>query len=111
MIRFALGTFLLAVPLAAQETPLEAFRQNIAAIQARDRAAYLSHDLQSPALGRVGPDGLHQGFDEFAGGVGTTWADTLVATHDRIVALPAVVSGAVGRARTGLREGRSPGGT
>src|SRR5260370_636126 len=27
MIRFALGTFLLAVPLAAQETPLHAFRQ------------------------------------------------------------------------------------
>src|SRR5260370_41734387 len=89
MIRFALGTFLLAVPLAAQETPLEAFHQGIAAIQAHDRAAYLSHYLQSPALARVGPDGLRQGFDDFARGVGTTWPDTLVPTHVRIVPLPA----------------------
>src|SRR5260370_772684 len=56
MIRFALGTFLLAVPLAAQDTPLEAFHQGIAAIQAHDRAAYLSHYLQSPPLPRVCPD-------------------------------------------------------
>src|SRR5260370_26571938 len=99
MIRFALGTFLLAVPLAAQETPLEAFRQNIAAIQARDRAAYLSHYVQSPGLARVGPDGLHQGFDEFARGVGTTWPDTLVATHFRIVPLTADVAYGVYRYR------------
>src|SRR5260370_30328500 len=92
MIRFALGTVLLAVPLAAQDTPLEAFHQGIAAIQAHDRAAYLSHYLQSPALARVGPDGLRQGFDEFARGVGTTWPDTLVATHVRIVPLTADVA-------------------
>src|SRR3989442_11631708 len=33
----------LAAPLAAQGTPLDAFRDNVAAIHARDRAAYLSH--------------------------------------------------------------------
>src|SRR5256886_4769213 len=32
-----------AAPLAAQGTALDAFRDNIAAIHARDRAAYLSH--------------------------------------------------------------------
>src|SRR5260370_160025 len=109
MIRFALGTFLLAVPLAAQDTPLEAFHQGIAAIQAHDRAAYLSHSLQSPALARVGPDGLRQGFDEFARGVGTTWPDTLVATHVRIVPLTADVAYGVYRYRVVDSAGSTPG--
>ena len=73
--------------LAAQGTPLEAFRSNIAAIHARNRAAYLSHYLHSPALARVGPDGLRQGYDDFARGDGAAWPDTLVATHLRIVPL------------------------
>ncbi len=81
----ALGRLLLATPLAAQSAPLDAFRDNIAAIHARDRAAYLSHYLRTPALARVGPDGLHQGYDEFARGAGAGWPDTLVATHFRIV--------------------------
>src|SRR5207253_660765 len=55
-------------PLVAQNTPLEAFRGNIAAIHARDRAAYLSHYLHTPALARVGPDGLRQGYEDFANG-------------------------------------------
>jgi imidazolonepropionase-like amidohydrolase len=71
--------------LTAQTTPLEAFRSNIAAIHQRDRAAYLSHYLHTSALARVGPDGLHQGYDEFAKGAGDGWPDTLVATHLRIV--------------------------
>jgi len=76
---------LLPALLAVQTTPLDAFRGNIAAIHARNRAAYLSHYLHTPALGRVGPDGLRQGYDSFAAGVGAAWPDTLVATHFRIV--------------------------
>jgi len=76
---------LLPALLAVQTTPLDAFRGNIAAIHARDRAAYLSHYLHTPALARVGPDGLRQGYDSFAAGVGAAWPDTLVATHFRIV--------------------------
>ena len=72
-------------PLAAQDTPLDAFHGNIAAIHAHDRAAYLSHYLHTPALARVGPDGLRQGYEDFARGAGTGWPDTLVATHFRIV--------------------------
>src|SRR2546428_9875886 len=87
MSRLALATLLVAAPLAAQDTPLEAFRSNLAAIHARDRAAYLSHYLHTPALARVGPDGLHQGYEEFAQGAGAGWPDTLVATHFRVVPL------------------------
>src|SRR2546430_7599619 len=68
-------------PLGPQNAPLGAFRGNIAAIHSRNRAAYLSHYLHTPALARVGPDGLLQGYDSFAAGVGRSWPDTLVATH------------------------------
>ena len=82
----ALGVLVAAAPpLAAQGAPLDAFRDNIAAIHARDRAAYLSHYLHTAALARVGPDGLHQGYEEFARDAGAGWPDTLVATHVRIV--------------------------
>ncbi len=74
-------------PLPAQETPLEAFRANIGAIHARDRAAYLSSYLQSPELARVGPAGLTRGYDSFAAGAGQSWPDTLVATHLEIIPL------------------------
>src|SRR5213594_4663484 len=86
MSRCAVVTLLVtAARLAAQDTPLDAFRANIAAIHARDRAAYLSRYLHTPALARVGPDGLRQGYDDFARGTGAGWPDTLVATHLRIV--------------------------
>jgi len=83
----ALTTLLVTLRLSgvAQGTPMEAFRGNIAAIHARDRAAYLSHYLHTPELARVGPDGLRLGYDEFARGAGEGWPDTLVATHLRIV--------------------------
>src|SRR5213080_5364579 len=83
-----LGLLVTAAPLTcltAQNTPLEAFRGNIAAIHARDRAAYLSHYLHTPALARVGPDGLRQGYEDFAKGRDAGWPDTLVATHFQIV--------------------------
>src|SRR2546427_2611668 len=83
----------------AQGTPMEAFRGNIAAIHARDRAAYLSHYLHTPELARVGPDGLRLGYDEFARGAGEGWPDTLVATHLRIVAVSPDVAYGVYRYR------------
>ena len=92
--------FLFASPLQAQTGALDAFRSNIAAIQARDRAAYLSHYLHTPALARVGPDGLRQGYDEFARGAGTGWPDTLVATHFRIVPVTPDVAYGMYRYRT-----------
>src|SRR6059036_2710055 len=93
----ALTTLLVTLRLSgvAQGTPMEAFRGNIAAIHARNRAAYLSHYLHSPELARVGPDGLRQGYDDFARGDGAAWPDTLVATHLRVVPLsPDVAYGA-----------------
>src|SRR3989440_12509746 len=83
----ALTTLLVSLRLsvAVQGTPMEAFRGNIAAIHARDRAAYLSHYLHTPALARVGPDGLRQGYEDFAKGRDAGWPDTLVATHFQIV--------------------------
>src|SRR5438132_8415004 len=86
---------LLNTPLGAQNTPLDAFRGNIAAIHSRNRAAYLSHYLHTPALARVGPDGLRQGYDSFAAGVGASWPDTLIAAQFRIVPVtPDVAYGA-----------------
>src|SRR3989454_4334108 len=75
----------LRLSIAVQGTPMDAFRGNIAAIHARDRAAYLSYYLHTPELARVGPDGLHQGYDEFARTTGDGWPDTLVATPLRIL--------------------------
>ena len=85
IVAAALGLLAHAALLAAQGTPLDAFRDNIAAIHTHDRAAYLSHYLQTPALARVGPDGLEQGYEQFARGAGAGWPDTLVATHFRVV--------------------------
>jgi imidazolonepropionase-like amidohydrolase len=85
IVAAALGLLAHAAPLAAQGTALDAFRGNIAAIHARNRAAYLSHYLHTPTLARVGPDGLREGYDSFAAGVGASWPDTLVATHFRVV--------------------------
>src|SRR6059036_755319 len=69
----------LRLAIAVQGTPMDAFRSNIAAIHARDRAAYLSHYLHTPELAR---------------GAGGGWPDTLVATHLRIV--PVSPDGAYG---------------
>jgi len=96
-----LTTLLVTLRLSgvAQGTPMEAFRGNIAAIHARDRAAYLSHYLHTPELARVGPDGLRLGYDDFARGAGEGWPDTLVATHLRIVAVSPDVAYGVYRYR------------
>src|SRR5437660_5274484 len=94
IVAVALG-LLLNTPLGAQNTSLEAFRGNVAAIHSRNRATYLSHYLHTPALARVGPDGLRQGYDSFAAGVGASWPDTLIAAQFRIVPVtPDVAYGA-----------------
>lgn len=88
------GGAAVSAPAQAQ-TALDAFRGNIAAIHARDRAAYLSHYLQSPELARVGPGGVQRGFAAFSRGAGEAWPDTLVATHFEIVPItPDVAYGA-----------------
>ncbi|HEX9632327.1 MAG TPA: amidohydrolase family protein [Gemmatimonadales bacterium] len=88
------GVAALPAPGTAQ-TALDAFRGNVAAIHARDRAAYLSHYLQSPDLARVGPGGVQRGYADFARGAGGAWPDTLVATHFEIVSItPDVAYGA-----------------
>jgi imidazolonepropionase-like amidohydrolase len=89
----ALTTLLVTLRLVAvQDTPMEAFRGNIAAIHAKNRAAYLSHYLHTAELARVGPDGLRQSYEEFARGAGDGWPDTLVATHLRVVRLSSDVA-------------------
>lgn len=93
--------------LAAQGSPLDVFRSNIAAIHARNRAAYLSVYLHTPALARVGPDGLQQGYDAFARDAGTGWPDTLVATHLRVVPLTPDVAYGVYRYRVVDSSGAS----
>lgn len=85
IVRAALAAALAAAPLAGQQTPMEAFRGNIAAIHARDRAAYLSFYLQQPTLARAGPGGVQLGYEAFARAAGESWPDTLVATHLQIV--------------------------
>src|SRR6267154_2105943 len=89
---------LLPALLAVQTTPLDAFRGNIAAIHARNRAAYLSHYLHTPALARVGPDGLRQGYDSFAAGVGAAWPDTLVAAPPPVALVGATLVDGTGAA-------------
>ncbi|HEU0300747.1 MAG TPA: amidohydrolase family protein, partial [Longimicrobium sp.] len=74
---------------------LAAFRGNIGAIHARDRATYLSYYLQSPRLARTGPGGVQWGYQGMTGGDPNAWPDTLVATHFEVVPLaPGVVYGA-----------------
>lgn len=86
-------TLLLAAPtLACQHVPpreqdlAEAralFERNLAAIQARDREAYLACYRQDETLVRNGPAGPVLGFDELATSTSTvpaTWPDALVAS-------------------------------
>jgi imidazolonepropionase-like amidohydrolase len=74
---------------------LAAFRGNIGAIHARDRATYLTYYLQSERLARTGPRGIDWGYAGMTGGDPNAWPDTLVATHFEVVPVaPGVVYGA-----------------
>ncbi len=70
------------------------FEANIAAIQRRDRAAYLALYLDAPTFARNGPGGLALVYAPFAAQRDTTWPDTLIATDLRLVPVrPGVVYG------------------
>jgi imidazolonepropionase-like amidohydrolase len=82
------------------------FERNIAAIHARDKAAYLACYLDSPSLVRVAPEGPVLGHEEFAKQAGAKWPDTLVADDLRLVPVsPGVVYGTYRyRVRYGTEE-------
>ncbi len=96
-----LAAVLLPAPLAAQRAPRSdtvaaraVFEANLAAINRRDRAAYLSDYLEAPTLAVNGPGGLALGYAPFAAQRDTTWPDTLVVTDLELVPLrPGVVYG------------------
>jgi imidazolonepropionase-like amidohydrolase len=70
------------------------FERNLAAINHRDRAAYLSLYLESPLLAVNGPGGLALGYAPFAAQRDTTWPDSLIATDLELVPVrPGVVYG------------------
>lgn len=92
---------LLPAALPAQRAPRSdtaqaraVFEANIAAINHRDRARYLSLYLDSPALAVNGPSGLTLGYAPFAAQRDTTWPDSLIATDLALVPVrPGVVYG------------------
>lgn len=104
--RIATGLLTIVLALAASAPPagaqsadsvaaLDAFRANIAAIHAHDRARYIASYLRSPRLVRAGPAGLQYGYRSFAAGADDSWPDTLVADHFEVTPLaPGVVYGA-----------------
>lgn len=61
------------------------FEKNLAAIQRRDRAAYLACYLDSERLVRTSPDGPALGFTDFEKQAGTKWPDTLEAADLQLV--------------------------
>jgi imidazolonepropionase-like amidohydrolase len=70
------------------------FEANLDAINKRDRARYLSYDLDTPAFARNGPAGLELGYAPFAAQRDTTWPDSLVVTDVRLLPVrPGVVYG------------------
>lgn len=61
------------------------FEENIDAIHKRDRARYLATYIHSPTLARNGPGGLELGYESWSARRDSTWPDTLVAQHMRVV--------------------------
>src|SRR6266511_1208605 len=55
------------------------FEKNLAAIRARDKAAYLACYLDSARLVRATPEGPALGYEDFAKQSGAKWPDTLAA--------------------------------
>ena len=101
LITLAAGLGAAARPAGAQNAraadsaqALAAFRSNIAAIHARDRARYLEHYLQSPHLVRAGPAGLQYGYEPMAA----------ARHHAGPTRSPPHTSGRAARPRRGLRR-------
>ncbi len=82
----------LAFPLRASEAADVAearalFTRNLAAIRAKDRAAYLACYLDAKSLVRTSPEGPVLGFSEFAKQAGDNWPDVLEALDLNLVPL------------------------
>jgi imidazolonepropionase-like amidohydrolase len=71
-----------AADLAAARAVFEA---NLAAIAAKDRAAYLATYLAAPTLARTGFEGPSVGFEDFAAQAGEGWPDVFEAQDLRLV--------------------------
>jgi len=85
---------LLAAPADDVIAARAVFEANINAIRQRNREAYLSYYLHSPALVRGGAEGFDTGFDSFAKGVGAQWPDLIEANDIHLTPLqPGIVYG------------------
>src|SRR5512135_378402 len=84
------------------------FEKNLAAIQHRDKAAYLACYVDSPQLVRVAPEGPVLGYEDFAKQAGEKWPDTLVADNLTLTPVsPGIVYGTYRyRVRYGAEEDR-----
>jgi ketosteroid isomerase-like protein len=70
------------------------FEENIDAIHKRDRARYLATYLHTNSLARNGPAGLQLGYEDWSARRDSTWPDTLIANHLRVIPVaPGVVYG------------------
>lgn len=82
------------------------FERNLAAIQKRDKAAYLACYLDSKQLVRVSPEGPVLGYEDFAKQAGEKWPDVLEASDLQLAGVsPGVVYGTYRyRVRYGAEE-------
>lgn len=82
------------------------FERNLAAIRARDRAAYLACYLDSKGLVRTSHEGPALGYEDFAKQAGAAWPDVLEPSDLQLVAVsPGVVYGTYRyRVRYGAEE-------
>jgi imidazolonepropionase-like amidohydrolase len=109
-VRSILCAALVSASLAASASDVDEaralFEKNIAAIQTRDRAAYLACYLDSTQLVRATPEGPVLGYEDFAKQAGATWPDTLAADDLRLTPIsPGIVYGTYRyRVRYGAEE-------
>src|SRR5450830_739126 len=109
-VRSILCAALVSASLAASASDVDEaralFEKNIAAIQTRDRVAYLACYLDSAQLVRATPEGPVLGYENFAKQAGATWPDTLAADDLRLTPIsPGVVYGTYRyRVRYGAEE-------
>jgi len=94
LLFLSIATPLPAAPADDITAARAVFEANINAIRQRNREAYLSYYLHSPALVRGGAEGFDTGFDSFAKGVGAQWPDLIEANDIHLTPLqPGIVYG------------------
>ena len=108
MKRASLAFLFLALPALASDVDdaRALFERNLAAIQRRDKAAYLACYLDSKELVRVSPEGPVLGYEDFAKQAGEKWPDVLESSDLRLTPVsPGVVYGTYRyRVRYGAEE-------